>query len=580
MDHIPPLLAPQFVATKSTNDIAIRLRKDEALINAGEPCSWIAWHLPAYSTEKGKDIAEKLMPIPNLSHDIRETIYENLGRKIRRYLKKGQDHGTTHALRDTEETANFVPLSELTTALKVIRELQGASIIQHDTPAEAIASWLEQQITRQAPASSPASTNIGCAIPKPPPLPRKRLCYICRLVITDSYPSHPSMCIPCGAFNFSSSELSKPARLSLPQGFVALVTGARINLGFHTALRLLRCGARVIATTRYPRDAATRYLKETDSVHWKDKLKVVGADFRSAADAFILVHETKRCLEMWSAEGKVQLSAVINNAAQTLTDSLKKEERAIGRENELCHNFETHTLLVEGTYKARMRGRASPMTVEGTKIDMISFEGPGEEVEATSTETMATSGTDATTAEMELYTKSSWVQSLFEIPYEDVMSAHAVNTFVPLILIRELMPMMGYNSSETPSSITNKPHAYIVNVSSREGIFEDRTNAHAKNGKHVHTNMSKAALNMITETEAAPAWKSRRIAMNTVDPGYMSAAPEYEDAFNGVRPIGWEDGAGRVLWPIAIGELEGKPIVGRFLKHYGAVEVDPGVGRG
>jgi NAD(P)-dependent dehydrogenase (short-subunit alcohol dehydrogenase family) len=117
-------------------------------------------------------------------------------------------------------------------------------------------------------------------------------------------------------------------------------------------------------------------------------------------------------------------------------------------------------------------------------------------------------------------------------------------------------------------------------VSSREGIFEDRTNAHAKNGKHVHTNMSKAALNMITETEAAPAWKSRRIAMNTVDPGYMSAAPEYEDAFNGVRPIGWEDGAGRVLWPIAIGELEGKPIVGRFLKHYGAVEVDPGVGRG
>jgi NAD(P)-dependent dehydrogenase (short-subunit alcohol dehydrogenase family) len=580
MVHIPPLLAPQFVATKSTKDIAIRLREDEALINAGEHCSWIAWHLPAYSTEKGKDIAEKLMPIPNLSHDIKETIYGNLGRKIRRYLKNGQDHETTHALWDAERAANFVPRSELTTALKVIRELQDASIIQHDTPAEAIASWLEQQITRQAPASGPASTNIGCAIPKPPPLPRKRLCYICRLVVTDSYPSHPSMCIPCGAFNFSSSELSKPARLSLPQGFVALVTGARINLGFHTALRLLRCGARVIATTRYPRDAVTRYLKETDSVHWKDRLKVVGADFRSAADAFALVHETKRCLEMWSAEGKVQLSAVINNAAQTLTDSLKKEKRAIGRENELRHNFETPTLLVEGAYEARIRGQALPMSVEGAKIGMISFESPGEEMEAASTETKVASGTDATTAEMELYTKSSWVQSLFEIPYEDVMSAHAVNTFVPLILIRELMPMMGHNSSDTPSSTTNKPHAYIVNVSSREGIFEDRTNSHAKNGKHVHTNMSKAALNMITETEAAPAWKFRRIAMNTVDPGYMSAAPEYENAFDGVRPIGWEDGAGRVLWPIAIGELEGKPIVGRFLKHYGAVEVDPGVGRG
>jgi NAD(P)-dependent dehydrogenase (short-subunit alcohol dehydrogenase family) len=580
MVHIPPLLAPQFVATKSTNDIAIRLREDEALINAGEHCSWIAWHLPAYSTEKGKDIAEKLMPIPNLSHDIKETIYGNLGRKIRRYLKNGQDHETIHALWDAERAANFVPRSELTTALKVIRELQDASIIQHDTPAEAIASWLEQQMTRQAPASGPTNTTIGCDIPRPPPRPRKRLCYICRLVVTDSYPSHPSMCIPCGAFNFSSSELSKPARLSLPQGFVALVTGARINLGFHTALRLLRCGARVIATTRYPRDAVTRYLKETDSVDWKDRLKVVGADFRSAADAFALVHETKRCLETWSAEGKVQLSAVINNAAQTLTDSLKKEKRAIGRENELRHNFETPTLLVEGAYEARIRGRALPMSVEGAKIGIISFESPGEEMEAASTETKVASGTDATTAEMELYTKSSWVQSLFEIPYEDVMSAHAVNTFVPLILIRELIPMMGHNSSDTPSSTTNKPHAYIVNVSSREGIFEDRTNAHAKNGKHVHTNMSKAALNMITETEAAPAWKFRRIAMNTVDPGYMSAAPEYENAFDGVRPIGWEDGAGRVLWPIAIGQLEGKPIVGRFLKHYGAVEVDPGVGRG
>lgn len=68
--------------------------------------------------------------------------------------------------------------------------------------------------------------------------------------------------------------------------------------------------------------------------------------------------------------------------------------------------------------------------------------------------------------------------------------------------------------------------------------------------------------------------------MTTVDPGYMSAAPELEDAFGGVRPIGWEDGAGRVLWPLAVGEIDGRAIWGRFLKHYGAVEVDPGVGRG
>ncbi|KAI3391710.1 hypothetical protein diail_6955 [Diaporthe ilicicola] len=91
--------------------------------------------------------------------------------------------------------------------------------------------------------------------------------------------------------------------------------------------------------------------------------------------------------------------------------------------------------------------------------------------------------------------------------------------------------------------------------------------------------MSKAGLNMITETEASNAWQKYRVCMNTVDPGYMSAAPEYEQAYGGERPLGWEDGAGRVLWPIAMGERNKKadremtkmgPVWGRFLKHYGA----------
>ncbi|KAJ8114170.1 hypothetical protein OPT61_g3893 [Boeremia exigua] len=127
---------------------------------------------------------------------------------------------------------------------------------------------------------------------------------------------------------------------------------------------------------------------------------------------------------------------------------------------------------------------------------------------------------------------------------------------------------------------STKPEAYIINVSSREGIFEAQARSIGKAGKHVHTNMSKAALNMITETEASSAWRSRRVAMNTVDPGYMSAAPECEGHFDGQRPISWEDGVGRVLWPIAVDERENCAVWGRFLKHYGAVEVDPGAGRG
>jgi NAD(P)-dependent dehydrogenase (short-subunit alcohol dehydrogenase family) len=164
------------------------------------------------------------------------------------------------------------------------------------------------------------------------------------------------------------------------------------------------------------------------------------------------------------------------------------------------------------------------------------------------------------------------------------MSAHSVNTFVPFILTRELLPLMGSTTHTIgpflSPSLSARPQGYMINVSSREGIFESTTTSTAKRGKHVHTNISRAALNMLTETQAEPAWTKRRVAMNTVDQGYMSAAPECEDAFDGVRPIGWEDSAGRVLWPLAVADSGGEVVRGRFLKHYGAVEVDPGAGRG
>lgn len=570
MAYISPLAAPHFAATKTAEEIATRLREDEALINDGQPCSWVAWHVEGYNTSKGRAIAECLAPIPHLSHAIKNVIFDNLIRKIRRHLEDGDV--TARGMK-----TSLAP-SDLMTVLRVITRLQEAAIIQRDTPANAITSWLEQQLHPQVPEGEVNDAQASSDIPMPPSVPRKRLCYICRVAITSPYPTQPSMCIPCGAFNSSSSLLSTPPKLSLPPTFTALVTGARINLGYHTALRLLRCGARVITTSRYPRDAVIRYLDESDSADWKYRLRIVGADFRSASDAFALVREVKSCLQSWGT--KARLCLLVNNAAQTLTDSLQKEDRAIRLENTLWEQTKGQTLLIEGAYHARARGGAAPMLLEGPK-PASNLEIPRSqtsEVENVATTTVPVTD-DAATTEAEPYVKSSWVQSLFEIPYEDVMSAHAVNTFVPLILCRELLPLMGCTDhASSPTSV--KPHGYIINVSSREGIFEDRTRSTAKRGKHVHTNMSKAALNMITETEAAAAWQIRRVAMNTVDPGYMSAAPEYEDAFDGIRPIGWEDGAGRVLWPVALSEVKGEIMWGRFLKHYGAVQVDPGAGRG
>jgi NAD(P)-dependent dehydrogenase (short-subunit alcohol dehydrogenase family) len=91
--------------------------------------------------------------------------------------------------------------------------------------------------------------------------------------------------------------------------------------------------------------------------------------------------------------------------------------------------------------------------------------------------------------------------------------------------------------------------------------------------------MSKAALNMITETEAAACWHDRCVCMNSVHPGYMSAAPGF--GRNGNVPLGWEDGAGRVLWPVAVGwgkrEVSngkgGRAVWGKVLEASSSVEV-------
>src|SRR5439155_678765 len=63
-------------------------------------------------------------------------------------------------------------------------------------------------------------------------------------------------------------------------GRVALVTGGRVKIGYQVVLKLLRAGASVIATTRFPHDAAARYAQEDDFAAWGDRLSIQAIDFR------------------------------------------------------------------------------------------------------------------------------------------------------------------------------------------------------------------------------------------------------------------------------------------------------------
>ncbi|KAA8575035.1 hypothetical protein EYC84_004256 [Monilinia fructicola] len=280
-------------------------------------------------------------------------------------------------------------------------------------------------------------------------------------------------------------------------------------------------------------------------------------------------------LRNWSTKNQGKLEILINNAAQTWTDSVKQETRAIELEDQLqLDSGKYDSLLLETNYRPRIRGGVQSLNLlafdtEQKRLNAII---PEESGRIARTEDV----TPPSTTEQE--PKTSWAQSLYEIPYEDVISAHSVNTFVPLILIRELLPLMGSVRPREPTlNRPSKPLAHIINVSAREGIFEPTPANRHKNGYHVHTNLTKAALNMLTETEAAAAWRDRRVAMNSVDPGYLSAAKEVVEnrqrngGWEGC-PIGWEDGAARVLWSVAVGESGKGAVWGRFLKDFGRGE--------
>ncbi|KAI1737247.1 NAD(P)-binding protein [Xylaria scruposa] len=571
-----------FIEHESPRTIARQLRADLELCRTGSSSklpSLLALHMPLWPSPRAIAVAKLLTPRRGCSNDLLQLIYESKITEILRLLKGAPDRkepedgrfivadeitqsstqNPRKILRDSSEdiqdvqAQQTIPERDLVTTANTLQQLLKEPTLSANAAGRELLSHIIARIEnstekQNAPNNDSWQASVRKYVASQSRYSALRDCYICGRHIAKPHPTISSMCPPCGNFNLAGSQLSLPPKLSLV-GKVAAVTGARVNLGYHVTLRLLRCGARVIASTRYPHDALVRYRAEKDSEEWIERLSIIGADFRSARDAFELAREIRGVVEGWGGT----LHILINNAAQTLTDSIEKETSSVKKEELLKDTMKSSHLLPSTSYIAKVRA-GNMATIEGL-----------------TTRQLATN----TSAVGEPVQTSSWVQSLGEIPYEDVISAHSVNAFVPLILVRELLPIMSDGKS-APSS--GHARGFIVNVSSREGMFEhtDPGAQSAKNGRHVHTNMSKAALNMITETEAAGAWRTARVAMNTVDPGYMSAAPELDAVHGGEMPIGWEDGAGRVLWPIAVGELEKigeegcHAVWGRFLKHYGA----------
>jgi NAD(P)-dependent dehydrogenase (short-subunit alcohol dehydrogenase family) len=324
----------------------------------------------------------------------------------------------------------------------------------------------------------------------------------------------------------------------------------------YIALRLLRDGAHTTITTRFPRDAARRFAAMADSDEWRHRLTIVGIDLRDPGRVAALADEV-------AAEGPLDI--LVNNACQTVRRS------AAG-----------YALLAQAEAVALPPGPLPPIRIFGPDPDSGSGGLPAPANGATSLahwtptpDALAALALSAGSASAEriaadraidagglvpdLDPINSWSRVVGEVDPVELLEVQLCNQTAPFILVGRLRAALAASSAR---------RTYIVNVSAIEGQFQRGY----KGPGHPHTNMSKAALNMLTRTSAHELLERDGILMTSVDTGWITDERPHptkmrlaEEGFH--APLDLVDGAARVYDPIVRGEA-GEDLHGCFLKDY------------